>query len=168
MTDPFAGHEPVEEEYEKLPAVQLSTIGDTFKGTVTRIGSDFVVDYDGKSFVKYPIELELTYVSIKPLPEIEDLQRAYEPPKVGETAVFFVTAVKPDGKPHHVGEEISKAAKNAGSHGLNEGDALAGKLIDKVKSKKNTTYKPFKKHAFLIDPAVPAAPSDPFSGEAPF
>jgi hypothetical protein len=161
MTDPFAGYDPNDDEREKLPVIQLSTVGDTFKGTVTRIGSEFETDYG----TKYPVELNLSFVAIKPLPEIEDLQKEYTPPAVGTDAVFFVTATKQDGKRHHVQEEIEKAAKRASSTGLNEGDTLAGKLVDKVKNKKNPTYKPFKKHAFLIEPATL---SDPFTGEAPF
>lgn len=161
--DPFAGYDPEEDEREKLPVLQLSSIGDTFKGTVTRIGSEFETDYG----TKYPVEINLSFVAIKPLLEIEDLQKEYTPPAVGTDAVFFVTATKQDGKRHHVQEEIEKAAKRVNSTGLNEGDALAGKLVDKVKSK-NPKYKPFKKHAFLIEPGA-VAPADPFgNGEAPF
>lgn len=164
--DPFAGYTPEEQDYEKHPVLQLSSVGDTFKGTVTRVGNEFDTDYGSK----YPVEVELSYVSIKPLAEIEDLQRAYTPPSVGETAVFFVTATKQDGKIHHVAEEIGKAAKRVDSNGLAEGDQLAGKLIEKTKSKANPTHKPFKKHAFIVTPGAKPAARDPFAsaGTPPF
>lgn len=163
MTDPFAGYDPnQDDDREKLPVLQLSTVGDVFKGTVTRIGAEFDTEYGSK----YPVELNLTYVDIKPLPEIEDLQREYNPPKVGEDAVFFVTATKADGKRHHVQEEVEKAARRADVNGLSEGDALAVKLIEKVKNKKNPSYKPFKKHAAIIEPGKKAA-ANPFT-EEPF
>lgn len=161
MTDPFAGYDPSQDEREKLPVLQLSSVGDVFKGTVTRIGAEFDTDYG----TKYPVEVNLTYVAIKPLAEIEDLQREYNPPAVGEDAVFFVTATKQDGKRHHVQEEIEKAARRADVNGLSEGDALAVKLVEKVKSK-NPTFKPFKKHAAIIEPGKKAE-ADPFT-EAPF
>jgi hypothetical protein len=166
--DPFAGYNPEEEEYEKHPVIQLASKGDTFKVKITRVGKIFDVDY-GK---KFPIEGELTYVGIKPLEEIvlpggRVAQRAYTPPTVGETVVFFAYAEKQDGKTHHVFEEIQKAAKKAGTQGIDEGGELAGKLIDLIKNS-NPSYQPFKKHAFLYTPPVEKTEADPFGGQPPF
>lgn len=154
--DPFANFTPREDD--KLPSLRVAAVGDTFAGDVERIGSSFATEY-GDSYV---IELKLTYVAIRGISkEIADAAgvQPYIPPSVGDTVAFFV----PVGK--HVDQEIAKATKAAGTNGLREGDNLAGKLIDLIKNAKNPTWKPFKKHAFIVTPGKPV---DPFGEKAPF
>ncbi|MEV6898348.1 hypothetical protein [Amycolatopsis sp. NPDC051372] len=118
-----------------MKTIKLKTPGDTFKGKVLNVGHTF----ETERYEKYAIELGLTYVAITPITAqpAHDIE-AYNPPKVGETAVFFVNAAKvADGKPHHVGEEISKASRRVGKNGVDVGDTLAGKLVDKITSRKN-------------------------------
>lgn len=167
MTDPFADYVPEENDYEKYPAIQLSTVGDTFRGTITRVGQEFLQQVDNGSIVKYPVELKLTFVNIKPLEEVGDVQRAYEPPKVGEIATYFVMKTKQDGKVHHIHEEITRACRKSDVDSIAEGGDLAGKLLEKVKNPNFPTRKPFKKHAFLYKPGDPFASGGPSAASAP-
>lgn len=162
MTDPFANYNPEDDQQEKLPVIQLSTVGDVFKGTILRIGAEFTQTLDdNKKLTKYPVEVRLNFVNIKSLPEIADLQRAYEPPKVGEDAVYFVTKAKDDGSRHHIQEEIDKATRRSGVESISVGGELAGKLLEKIKNDKYPTRKPFKKHAFMYEPGDPFTTQEP-------
>jgi hypothetical protein len=164
--DPFANYNPEEDKREGLPGLLLSSVGDAFKGTITNIGSVYETEY----YSKYAIELELTYVNIKPVPANEEEgTEAYEPPKVGDKAVYYVklTTAK-TGKTHHIQEVIQRSLAKVGKNGLDVGDELALKLIEKVQSEANKKkgFKPFRKHAAITVPGTPKAEEDPF--EAPF
>ena len=163
MSDPFDSYVPEPVEYG--PSVKLSAVGDFFEGKIVKIGDLKAGEYGDFYF----LEVELTRANLTPLPAdpVEE-KEAYVPPVAGDTASFRVQATKANGSTHHVQEEIERAARRVDKNGVAVGDTLAGKLVEKIKSTKNPSYKPFRKHAFIVTPGVaPAASSDPFT-EPPF
>lgn len=159
--DPFAGMDPEEFDAPALPSLKTKKVGDFFVGKVTKVGSVF----QGKTFDgtpgddTYAIELELKTVSLTTVPEDENFP--YTPPVAGEVATWFV----PVGK--HKDKIIEAAARRAGVNGVEVGDELAIKFIEKVKTDKPYA---FHKHAAIIKPAPRTVSDDPFASgaDAPF
>lgn len=160
-------------EIEKLPVLKFLTPGeyedgsagkaDRFKGRITRIGNTFDNPVDptnpnrdqGKS---YPIDLECTNVAMTAVARAGK-QKAYDPPVVGDEVVFFVKVGSPTDK------AIQRAAKAAGSNGIDEDGLLYGKFTKEIKTK---YPQPFKQLDFLYTPPVKpvASENDGWDGES--
>lgn len=141
----FDTYEP--EPQESGPKIKLTDIGDRFEGVVTRVSDVFDGDYGEYYWINVsvqqgkgedvPVGEEAGYpVSLWKQQSVADV-KAGKSPKVG-----------------HVHEELQKALKRAGKSTLDEGDYIGVLFVEAVQGS-NKTFKPFRKHAVIVQPAEP-------------
>lgn len=142
----FDNYEP--EEQESGPKIKLAEAGDYFEGIVTRVSGEFTGDYGPYYFVNVDVKggqgLEVPIGEDAGYPVSLEKQQKPEEIRAGKAP-----------KPGHVHEELQKALKRAGKSDLQEGDTLGVKLVELVYNEKHPTWKPFRKHIVVVQPAEP-------------
>ena len=152
----FENYEPETNTGEKI---KLSDEGDYFEGTVVRVSDAYDGDFGPYYFVN--VDVKLGEGDGVPVGEEAGFPISLEK----QQSVADVKAGKAP-RPGHIHEELQRALKRVGKTQLDEGDYIGVKIVE-IREPSKPGYKPFRKHAVIVQPAEPVSVFEK-NGSAPF